>query len=121
MNTTAKTTITISTVYLSFNSARTPSVLIGLERNHQIFDSTKTRFAETRLETFVPPMLDFYAIAPHAGARIETCLALMAAKGEIIAPHAGARIETSLSTETAAPGNIAPHAGARIETTSASQ
>src|SRR5690606_29132324 len=78
------------------------------------------------------------AVAPHAGARIETRLERqhsdrflspptrgrglklaehrLAPRHAEVAPHAGARIETPAAKPAGRSGWVAPHAGARIET-----
>ena len=80
------------------------------------------------------------AVAPHAGARIETATRSLPTDAHTVAPHAGARIETvlhrrSVAQPTSLPMrerelklcvdldpqqslSVAPHAGARIETSS---
>ena len=56
------------------------------------------------------------AVAPHAGARIETPLSIAYRVPVRVAPHAGARIETDMGVSRYSRRVVAPHAGARIET-----
>ena len=58
------------------------------------------------------------AVAPHAGAWIETIAGKLRDCGSAVAPHAGAWIETSRGTRTIRSRQVAPHAGAWIETAS---
>ena len=57
-----------------------------------------------------------HRVAPHAGARIETCRAAGRFGWPPVAPHAGARIETFDHWGGRQRLHVAPHAGARIET-----
>jgi hypothetical protein len=57
-----------------------------------------------------------YAVAPHAGAWIETGPMSALTRGGRVAPHAGAWIETGGDAASAASKEVAPHAGAWIET-----
>ena len=56
------------------------------------------------------------AVAPHAGAWIETWIRLWPSESPMVAPHAGAGIETPLMRVTTSVAVVAPHAGAWIET-----
>jgi len=56
------------------------------------------------------------AVAPHAGAWIETVTAPDGAAAFAVAPHAGAWIETPARQRPSTTGAVAPHAGAWIET-----
>ena len=56
------------------------------------------------------------AVAPHAGAWIETFLALNLVITRVVAPHAGAWIETSKLGGVRQPLQVAPYVGAWIET-----
>ena len=56
------------------------------------------------------------AVAPHAGAWIETIHLALIRHLVTVAPHAGAWIETLLSSELYSLHHVAPHAGAWIET-----
>ena len=56
------------------------------------------------------------AVAPHAGAWIETSARSIATGLTSVAPHAGAWIETVGYHVLAAQYIVAPHAGAWIET-----
>ena len=58
----------------------------------------------------------FFAVAPHAGAWIETPTVSRSDHIFVVAPHAGAWIETLLITSLLLPPLVAPHAGAWIET-----
>ena len=60
--------------------------------------------------------VDCPAVAPHAGARIETLRATRMRLASSVAPHAGARIETTSRSGKPSFWYVAPHAGARIET-----
>ena len=55
------------------------------------------------------------AVAPHAGAWIETPPSHPAISSSYVAPHAGAWIETRMPSVSLAPAAVAPHAGAWIE------
>ena len=57
-----------------------------------------------------------HAVAPHAGAWIETSFPVLDVRGECVAPHAGAWIETLFQVAIPANSLVAPHAGAWIET-----
>ncbi|SUA53122.1 Uncharacterised protein [Oligella ureolytica] len=56
------------------------------------------------------------AVAPHAGAWIETELPDVRRVEVYVAPHAGAWIETSAKPVRVITSTVAPHAGAWIET-----
>ena len=57
------------------------------------------------------------AVAPYAGAWIETVKAILSAQDKGVAPYAGAWIETiNTPSPIADTGNVAPYAGAWIET-----
>src|SRR5689334_4783881 len=56
------------------------------------------------------------AVAPHAGAWIETASAGPSRRPRRVAPHAGAWIETVMDQPPRRPSGVAPHAGAWIET-----
>ena len=56
------------------------------------------------------------AVAPHAGAWIETVSGLLAICSAKVAPHAGAWIETYRTGAGRPSRKVAPHAGAWIET-----
>jgi len=60
--------------------------------------------------------LDRLAVAPHAGAWIETSISRWKTTGSRVAPHAGAWIETILPCLLFFKTLVAPHAGAWIET-----
>ena len=56
------------------------------------------------------------AVAPHAGAWIETRPLFTSQDFTYVAPHAGAWIETAKDLIFLGSFNVAPHAGAWIET-----
>ena len=58
----------------------------------------------------------FPAVAPHAGAWIETVIARRTSELSPVAPHAGAWIETPRQPLSGNSWRVAPHAGAWIET-----
>ena len=60
--------------------------------------------------------MDNNAVAPHAGAWIETRKWILSRMNPKVAPHAGAWIETHLHLFKLNFNNVAPHAGAWIET-----
>ena len=60
--------------------------------------------------------MDNNAVAPHAGAWIETPIQFLTAHRSSVAPHAGAWIETHYSQLMPMGLEVAPHAGAWIET-----
>ena len=73
--------------------------------------------AGARIETYSGNTLrDSLVVAPHAGARIETRPRQLHGFDFVVAPHAGARIETACFSAASARAIVAPHAGARIET-----
>ena len=73
--------------------------------NPKLASNPKFRLADAKL-----------AIAPHVGARIETCETLKQQQKQEIAPHVGARIETLAHSGHDNANVIASHADARIET-----
>ena len=72
---------------------------------------------ERGLKLFLGPHTQHTSqVAPHAGAWIETSVAMAVAVPELVAPHAGAWIETYLYVPAYWIALVAPHAGAWIET-----
>jgi hypothetical protein len=63
-----------------------------------------------------PERCELAAVAPHAGAWIETCGRSGAVRAGGVAPHAGAWIETPGPLPLLSALSVAPHAGAWIET-----
>ena len=61
-------------------------------------------------------LIDIDAVAPHAGAWIETFWLPAHRAMTGVAPHAGAWIETGSDIESGFEPIVAPHAGAWIET-----
>ena len=60
-------------------------------------------------------LLSVFAVAPHAGARVEMIDNPCTSQVFGVAPHAGARVEISQRMTLLAAGYVAPHAGARVE------
>ena len=78
-------------------------------------ESRPTRARGLKLHHIRPsPVLG--SVAPHAGAWIETGLAVLPNESTGVAPHAGAWIETALQRFEEHRALVAPHAGAWIET-----
>ncbi len=74
------------------------------------------------LKHFTTTNLSRYcAVAPHAGAWIETSASLYNAESIAVAPHAGAWIETIKGLKQSFSHLVAPHAGAWIETLALNQ